>query len=262
MAKPVNSELNDHTLLITIDRPEVLNAIDAEASELLGEAFHQANHEPDVWAVVLTGAGNRSFCAGADLKAIAVGELPYSQTHPEWGFAGVVTHPVDKPVIAAVNGLALGGGLELMLAADLIVGVRSARVGLPEVTKGIIASGGGLVRLPRQIPTKVALQLILTGETVTVEEMARWGLINEIVESDGDVVGRAMMLSSRITANAPLAVQASKRVALGLADDQVMGEERRWKLCEVEAVAVRQSQDAIEGPRAFMEKRVPEWRGK
>jgi crotonobetainyl-CoA hydratase len=260
-AKPVVTDVYDHTMLITLDRPEVLNAIDAQTSGLLGEALEEGATNPDVRAVVLTGSGSRSFCAGADLKALATGELPYSSAHPEWGFAGYINHPISKPVIAAVNGLALGGGLELMLASDLVVAVRSARIGLPEVTRGILASGGGLVRLPQQLPTKIALKLILTGEVVDAEELSRWGLINELVDEGDNVVDRALALAGAICGNAPLAVQASKRVALGLVDGRPVAQEQRWELSETEAETVRQSEDALEGPLAFVERRAPHWKG-
>jgi crotonobetainyl-CoA hydratase len=258
---PVRSERHDHTLLITIDRPEVLNAIDAATSQQLGDVVEGAATDPEVWALVLTGAGARSFCAGADLKSLAAGELPYSATHPEWGFAGFCTHPISKPIVAAVNGLALGGGLELMLASDLVVAHRDARIGLPEVRRGIIASGGGVVRLPEQLPPKVALNLILTGEVTTAGELGPWGLVNELVDDVEAVVPAALALADRICANAPLAVQASKRVALGIIGGRQTQDEAQWEASRSEAAAIRETQDAVEGPLAFIEKRAPHWKG-
>jgi crotonobetainyl-CoA hydratase len=260
--KNVRTAMHGQTLVISIDRPEVLNAIDAATSQALGEALDTADRSPEVRAIIVTGAGDRSFCAGADLKALSGGELPYSPTRPDWGFAGFINHPVSTPVIAAVNGLAIGGGLELMLAADVVVAVRTAKVGLTEVTRGIIASGGGLVRLPQQIPLKIAMELILTGRVVTMEDLAPWGIVNAFVDDAADVLPRALSIAESIAANAPLAVQASKRVALGIIDGRPGGDDARWMASEAETVAVRQSEDAQEGPRAFIERRPPVWKGR
>ena len=177
-------------------------------------------------------------------------------------------HPISKPVIAAVKATALGGGTELVLASDLAVAAESAKFGLPEVRRGLFAAAGGLVRLPEQLPRKVAMQMILTGEPIDAETALRWGLVNEVVP-DGQVLDAAMDLAEVVAANAPLAVQASKRVASGRyagADGERPGdlpyERDAWRASDEEIVALMSSEDAIEGPMAFAEKRSPVWKAK
>jgi crotonobetainyl-CoA hydratase len=210
-------------MIITINRPEARNAVNAAVSTAVGDALEQAQHDPDVRAVVITGAGDKSFCAGADLKAIARRENLYHPDHGEWGFAGYVRHFIDKPTIAAVNGTALGGGTELALASDLVVAEERAKFGLPEVKVGLIAGAGGVFRIVHQLPRKVALEMLLTGEPITAAEALKWGLINQVVP-DGTVLEAALALAGRVTVNAPLSVQASKRIAYG-ADDGVIPDE-------------------------------------
>ena len=254
-------ERRGNVMVVTINRPEARNAINAAVSIALGDALAEAQNDPDVWAVVLTGSGDRSFCAGADLKALSRGENIGHPDHPKWGFAGYVRHFVDKPTIAAVNGTALGGGTELALASDLVVACESATFGLPEVKRGLIAGAGGVFRIVEQLPRKVAMQMMLTGEAIDAAEAQRWGLVNEVVP-DGTVVDAALALAHRITVNAPLAVQASKRVARGADDGVVVDEEAGWQRTVREAVAVFSSEDAREGPLAFAQKRAPVWKAK
>lgn len=254
-------ERDEHVMVITLNRPEAMNAVNRELATLLGQAVERAEQDPDVRAVVLTGAGGRAFCAGADLKAVARGEDISVPGRESWGFAGFVTHPISKPTIAAVTGFALGGGTELSLASDLVVAGRSSRFGLPEVTRGIIAAAGGIVRLPTQLPRKIAMQMIVTGEPIDADTAARWGLVNQVVDDDR-VLAVAVELARRIAANAPLAVQASKRVAIGITDGTVPAEGEAWTR-NAEAIAVvMASQDAREGPRAFAERRAPVWQGR
>jgi crotonobetainyl-CoA hydratase len=211
--------------------------------------------------VVITGAGDKSFCAGADLKAISRRENLFHPQHPEWGFAGYVRHFIDKPTIAAVNGTAFGGGTELALASDLVVAQESAKFGLPEVKRGLVAAAGGVFRIVDQLPRKVAMHLLFTGEPITAAEALEWGLINEVVP-DGTVVDAALALAQRITVNAPLAVQASKRVAVGVDDGVITADEVGWTRTMREIGALMKSEDAKEGPLAFAEKRQPVWKAR
>ena len=254
-------ERRGNTLIITINRPEARNAVNQAVSIGLGDALQQAQDDPEIWAVVLTGAGDKSFCAGADLKAISRGENIFHPEHSEWGFAGFVQHFIDKPVIAAVNGTALGGGTELALASDLVVAQAGARFGLPEVKRGLVAAAGGMFRIIDQLPRKVAMALLLTGEPISAEEALRWGLINQVVP-DGTVLDAALELAERITVNAPLAVQASKRVAAGADDGAITAEEDAWKRSNREMRVVFTSEDAMEGPMAFAQKRAPVWKAR
>jgi crotonobetainyl-CoA hydratase len=247
-----------NVLVITINRPEARNAINAAVSTDLGNALHEAQLDPEVRAVVITGAGDKSFCAGADLKAISRRENIFHPEHAEWGFAGYVSHFIDKPTIAAVNGTALGGGTELALASDLVVAQESATFGLPEVKRGLIAAAGGVFRIVDHLPRKVAMELLFTGEPISALNALRWGLINSVVP-DGTVLEAALAFAQRITVNAPLAVSASKRVAYGVDDGVITGDVPGWSRTMTEIGTLLRSDDAKEGPRAFAEKRQPVW---
>jgi crotonobetainyl-CoA hydratase len=254
-------ERRGNVMVITINRPEARNAINAAVSVGVGDAIEEAQNDPDVRVVVLTGAGDKSFCAGVDLKALAKGENVMHPDHPKWGFAGYVRHFIDKPTIAAVNGTALGGGTELALASDLVVAGESATFGLPEVKRGLIAAAGGVFRLVEQLPRKVAMELMVTGEPMSSSDALNWGLINQVVP-DGTELDAALALAERITVNAPLAVQASKRVAAGVDDGEITGDEAGWSRTMREVIELMKSEDAREGPRAFAEKRQPVWKAK
>ena len=256
----VLAELRGNVLLVTLNRPEARNAVNAAVSIGLGGALHEAQHDPDIRAVVVTGAG-QSFCAGADLKAISRRENLYHPEHGEWGFAGYVQHVIDKPTIAAVNGTALGGGTELALASDLVVAEERTKFGLPEVKRGLIAAAGGVFRIVDQLPRKVAMEMLFTGEPMTSADALKWGLINQVVP-DGTVVDAALALAERITVNAPLAVWATKRVAAGVDDGVVAAEGDDWARTMREMVTVLRSEDAKEGPLAFAQKRQPVWKAK
>ena len=253
----VLTERRGNVLLITLNRPEARNAVNAAVSTGLGDALHEAQHDAEVRAVVVTGAG-QSFCAGADLKAISRRENIFHPEHAEWGFAGFVQHVVDKPVIAAVNGTALGGGTELALASDLVVAEERTTFGLPEVKRGLIAAAGGVFRIVEQLPRKVAMELMFTGEPMSAADALKWGLVNQVVP-DGTVVDAALALAERITVNAPLAVWATKRVAAGIDDGVITGDEAGWNRTMREMGTVLRSKDAREGPLAFAEKRQPVW---
>ncbi|MCH9669313.1 MAG: enoyl-CoA hydratase/isomerase family protein [Actinomycetia bacterium] len=255
------AQRRDNIMVITINRPEARNAINGAVSIALGDAMAEAQRHPDIWAVVITGAGDKSFCAGADLKALSKGENIGHPDHPKWGFAGYVRHFIDKPTIAAVNGTALGGGTELALASDLVVAGESAKFGLPEVKRGLIAAAGGVFRMVDQLPRKIALEMMFTGEPITSAEALRWGLINEVVP-DGTELEAAVALAQRITVNAPLAVQASKRVAVGADKGVVAADEPGWARTMREVATVFATEDAREGPLAFAQKRPPVWKAK
>ncbi|MGV0868553.1 crotonase/enoyl-CoA hydratase family protein [Corynebacterium kalidii] len=257
---PVLVEQRGHTLLVTLNRPQARNAVNRELALALGEALEKAEHTRDVRTVVVTGAGDKAFCAGADLRAAAAGELGMTEEPlKSWGFAGFVKHWISKPVIAAVNGFALGGGTEITLASDLAVASETASFGLPEVTRGIMAAAGGAFRLPRQIPVKVAMESMLTAEPITADRAYELGMVNRVVPQDR-VLDTALELAEKINRNAPLSVQATKRVARGVTDGTVAGEDVDWSRNDTEIAALLGSADAREGMTAFAEKRAPEWK--
>ncbi|OBA57407.1 enoyl-CoA hydratase [Mycobacterium sp. 1100029.7] len=260
-AAAVLVERRGNVMVITINRPEARNAINAAVSIGIGDALEEAQHDADVRAVVITGSGDKSFCAGADLKAISRRENIYHPDHGEWGFAGYVHHFIDKPTIAAVNGTALGGGTELALASDLVVADEAAKFGLPEVKRGLIAAAGGVFRIVDQLPRKVAMELLLTGEPMTASDAWEWGLVNQVVK-DGSVLDAALAMAARVTVNAPLSVQASKRIACGVDDGVITGDEIGWERTVNEMRTLIRSEDAREGPLAFAEKREPVWKAR
>ena len=216
-------ERRGHVALVTLSRPGVLNAVNAEMSRRAGEVLAEIDCDPGLRVAIITGRG-RAFCAGADLKAIAAGE-PSQPPVPAWGFCGITQHVVSKPLIAAVNGLAHGGGLEIAMSCDLVIASAQATFGLPEVKRGIIAGAGGLVRLARQIPPRLAMEIALTGDPVSAPRAAELGLVNAVVDP-ARLIDEAMALAGRIAANAPLAVQASKRVVQRIVAGS--GPRRRW----------------------------------
>ncbi len=254
------TERRGNVMVITLNRPEARNAVNSAVSIAVGDALHDAQNDQEVRAVVITGAGE-SFCAGADLKAISRRENLFHPDHSDWGFAGYVRHYIDKPTIAAVNGTALGGGTELALASDLVVAEERAKFGLPEVKRGLIAAAGGVFRIVDHLPRKVAMELIVTGEPMSSADALKWGLINQVVP-DGTAVEAALALAERITANAPLAVWASKRVAMGVDDSVITGDEPGWGRTMREIGTLMRSEDAKEGPLAFAEKRQPVWKAR
>lgn len=254
-------ERRDHVLVLTINRPESRNAVDHDVWYLIGSAVEEAKDDPDVRCIILTGAGDIAFSAGLDLKALSKGENLIPRGMAEWSFAGFARHFTSKPVIAAVNGKALGGGTELALACDLIVATESASFGLPEVKRGLIAGGGGVFRITEVVPHKIALELLLTGEPLSAAEAERWGLVNRVVP-DGTALDAALELAAQIAKNAPLAVQASKRLAYRIVDGEPSGEGPLWDETNAEIGVLFASADAQEGPRAFAEKREPVWTGR
>ena len=257
----VLTERRDGVLVITLNRPEARNAVDADVHALVGAAVEEADSDPEVRAIVLTGAGDQAFSAGADLKAISRGEPVLAPGTEHWSFAGFVDHFTSKPTIAAVNGNALGGGTELALSCDLVVAVETASFGLPEVRRGLLAGAGGVFRLVDQLPHRVAMRLVLTGDPMPADEALRWGLVNEVVPV-GQALDAALALAARIAECAPLAVQASKRIAYGALDGKRAGEGPRFEQTTQEFLTLLGTEDAMEGPIAFAEKRAPVWKAR
>jgi crotonobetainyl-CoA hydratase len=250
--------VSERIATITLNRPDRLNAWTAIMDRELRTAVKAAAADDGVRAIILTGRGDQAFSAGADLKAIARGERILEAGREHWSIAGFANHFTAKPTIAAVNGTALGGGTELALSCDLVVAVEHARFGLPEVKRGLIPAAGGAFRLLRQLPQRVALELLFTGESIAAADALRWGLVNRVVAA-GQALPAALELATAIGRNAPLAVQASKRIAYGADDGVRDDEDRSWALTAREFEALSHTKDAREGPRAFVEKREPVW---
>ncbi len=247
--RAVLTERRGRVLLITLNRPEAMNAINGALSSGLVAATAELDHDPDLTAGVLTGAG-RGFCSGMDLKAFARGE----DIGPMMTF---IREGAKKPLIGAIEGFALAGGLELALSCDLLVAAKGAKLGIPEAGVGLFAAGGGLLRLPSRVGYSKAMEMALTAEPISAEEAHDAGLVVRLAEP-GEGVSVAMDLAERVAANAPLAVAASKqliRATQGATDDEF------WKLQEPLMATVFMSNDAAEGPKAFAQKRRPEWTG-
>ena len=251
---PVLTDVTDGVLVVTINRPEARNAIDTVTAEAIGAAMDRLDGEQTLVAAVITGAGG-TFCSGMDLKAFLAGEKPST---PGRGFAGIVEGPPAKPVIAAVEGYALAGGFEIALACDMIVAAQDARFGLPEVKRGLVAAGGGLMRLPERVPYHLAMEWALTGELVPAARAYEVALVNRLTAT-GDALDVALDLGRAIAANGPLAVRATKRVIVEAPEwprSEMFDRQREITL------PVRESDDAREGATAFKEKRTPRWRGR
>jgi enoyl-CoA hydratase len=247
----VLTQVRGAVLVITMNRPQVRNAINLEVARGIAAALDRLDADPGLRAGIITGAGG-TFCAGMDLKAFSAGEIPKV---PGRGFAGLVAAPPRTPLIAAVEGYALAGGFEIVLACDLVVAAEGAVFGLPEVQRGLTPAAGGLFRLPRRIPYHLAMELVLTGRRWPAPEAAAAGLVARLTP-DGGALEAAHELATQIAENAPLAVAASKRVILESAD---WSAEESFARQEDIVGPVRSSQDAAEGARAFVEKRQPVW---
>jgi enoyl-CoA hydratase len=249
----VLTERHGDVLLVTLNRPEVRNAVNQALSEGVASALDQLDGTDDLRVGVIAGAG-KGFSSGMDLKAFVAGEVV---THPERGFAGIVAGPPAKPIIAAVEGFAVAGGLEIALACDMIVAARDARLGIPEVKRSLVASGGALRRLPERVSLGVAMDLALTGDPIDGERALAIGLVDRLAEP-GAAVETALNLARAIAANGPLALQATKRI---LRSQLGWSESEFWKRQEEIAEPVMTSADAQEGATAFSEKRQPIWKG-
>lgn len=253
-ADEVLVEHEDGIAVITINRPAQRNAVNRAVSYGVCAAVDELDAREDLRVGILTGAGG-TFCAGMDLKAFLRGEVTRVEGR---GILGIAMTPPKKPLIAAVEGFALAGGFEAALACDLLVAARDARFGLPEVKRGLAAAAGGLLRLPRLIPERIAMEIALTGDMVGAERLERHGLVNALVEP-GHALAEAKRLARRIIANAPMSVAASKRVIVG---------QRDWPIADMFARQqeitgpVLASEDAREGAAAFAERRPPAWRGR
>jgi enoyl-CoA hydratase len=251
---PVLSDRRGRILLITINRPDQRNAVNAAVAQGIAAALDELDADPDLSVGVLTGAG-KGFCAGMDLNAFVTGERPHVEDR---GFAGITQRAADKPLIAAIEGFAVAGGLEVALACDLIVASRGARLGIPEVKRGLVAAGGGLMRLPRTLPRNVASEMALTGDPIDAERAHALGLVNRLTEP-GEALASALEMAETIAANGPLALAATKRI---------MRESVDWPDSEFFArqapiyEPVFNSEDAREGATAFAERRAPEWKGR
>lgn len=245
----VLTELTDNVLTITLNRPDAGNSLNGELGQAILDSLASAAADTDVRAVILTGAGEKIFSAGMDLKAFAKGEnvAPVGQ-------AFVALREFPKPLIAAVNGMALAGGFEVMMSCDLVVAVEHAKFGIPEVKRGLFAAGGG-TRLPTRIPLAIALEMGMTGDPIDAQRALALGIINQVVPA-GELTAAARALAARVTANGPLAVQATKKLMyseIGAGDPKLAGE---W------SAKVFGSEDAKEGATAFAEKRPPVWKGR
>ena len=246
----VLTEKQGRVLLITLNRPEAMNSINGDLSHGLMAAIEMLNDDSDLTAGVLTGAG-RGFCAGMDLKAFARGE----DIEP---FMKFIKSGAEKPLIGAVEGFALAGGLELALTCDLLVAAEGVKLGIPEVGVGLYAAAGGLLRLPSRVGFSKAMEMAITADPITAEEAANYGLVARVT-AKGEAVEGALALAERIAQNAPLAVAASKKIIQ--ATTQGLTEEELWALNTELQIPVFTSNDAREGPVAFAEKRPPNWTG-
>lgn len=240
--------------MLAIDRPEVKNALDMATADAIARGIDELEADEELRVGVLTGTGGY-FCAGMDLKAFQRGDVPYVASR---GIFGIVNKPPRKPLIAAVEGGALAGGFELMLACDMAVAAADAELGIPEVRRGLLAASGALLELPRRIPPAVAFELALTGEPISATRAAELGLVNRVA-LPGEALAEAVRLATAIAANAPLAVAASKRV---LTETLSWEPEERWSKQGEIVGPVLASEDALEGARAFVERREPRWRGR
>ena len=247
-------DVADGVMTITLNRPKAKNAVNRAVAEGVAAAIDQLEADDAIRAAVITGAGG-TFCSGMDLKAFVTGELPIVEGR---GFAGVCDYRVKKPLIAAIEGYALAGGFELAISCDLIVAAEDAKFGIPEVKRGLAAAGGGLIKLPKQIPSRIAKELALTGEFISSARAYELGLINQVA-APGSALEAARAMAATIAANGPLAVSLSKKV-LDHAQDWKNDEMYPKQQDIIEPIFT--SEDAIEGAMAFAEKRAPNWKGK
>jgi len=252
----VDYELEGHVAVLRLNRPDKKNAVNGDVARGMEEGIDRLEDDPDVWLGVLTHAGD-VFSAGADLKAINEGRAGELNTR-KGGFGGITARTRTKPIIAAVDGPALAGGTEIVLSCDLVVASTAASFGIPEVKRSLVAAAGGLFRLPRALPRNIAFELGLTGDPITAERAYQFGLVNELCEP-GKAFETALALAGRIEANAPLAVRETRRLMIELRDaDDATG----FRESNAAMIGLADTEDFWEGPKAFLEKRPPEWKGR
>jgi enoyl-CoA hydratase len=251
---PVLTERRDGVLLVTLNRPDARNAVNTALAEGIAAALDDLDADAELTVGVLTGAG-KGFSAGMDLKAFVTGERPWVGDR---GFAGIVQRSARKPLIAAVEGFAMAGGLEIALACDLVVASRAARLGIPEVKRSLVAAAGALRRLPQRLPLGVAMEMALTGDPISAERAYDLGLVNRVTDPGG-AVDAALELAAAIARNGPLALDATKEILLRQADWSVAD---FWREQGEIVAPVMSSEDAREGATAFSEKRDPVWKGR
>ncbi|MBA9003114.1 MULTISPECIES: crotonase/enoyl-CoA hydratase family protein [Thermomonospora] len=253
MSDAVLTETDGAVLVITINRPEAKNAVNAAVAQGIAAAIEELDGRKDLSVAVLTGAGG-TFCSGMDLKGFLKGEAPWVDGR---GFAGIVEKPPAKPIIAAVEGYALAGGCEVALACDMIVASKEAKFGLPEPKRGLVAAGGGLLRLPQRIPYHIAMEIALTGDFYGAERMAELGFVNRLTEPGGALTA-AKELALKIAENAPLALAGTKKI---IVESPTWPADQVWVKQNEITTPIFTSKDAQEGPAAFAEKRKPVWKG-
>jgi crotonobetainyl-CoA hydratase len=261
MTEPIQTQCHGPILEITINRGKA-NAIDTTTSHALYQVLAQLNDDPELQVAIITGAGDRFFSAGWDLRAAADGEA-VDADHGPGGFAGLTEFfELKKPIIAAVNGLAVGGGFELALACDLIIAVEHAEFFLPEVNIGMVADSGGVFHLPRRLPRPIAMEMLYSGRRLDAKDALRWGLINDVCAAE-DLLSCARRLAERICLSAPLAIQAVCEITKATEHQSIA---QAYRTLRTDSMPVYQamlhSEDVLEGPRAFAEQRDPVWKGR
>jgi len=253
MSEEVLVSTDDGIMVVTINRPEAKNAANRAVAQGVAAAMEQLDGDKDIRVAIITGAGG-TFCSGMDLKGFVSGETPVVKGR---GFAGLTEAPPQKPLIAAVEGYALAGGFEIVLACDLVIAADNSKFGIPEAKRGLVAGAGGLIRLPRQVPPRLAMELALTGEFVTSQRVYEMGLINKVVPA-GSALDEAKALAKTICANGPLAVAISKKI---IVESEDWSRDEMWAKQQDLMAPIFGSKDAIEGATAFAEKRAPKWTG-